>query len=213
MDDAIKTVAVVDDQPDNRKQLSAAVADVDLGVWCPAGPFATMEPLLAEVRHQSQAALFDHDLTAGGYAGCTGAEAVAALVRGSGFPAVLVTRKSETSMPAIRAHLRWIPMWLHRREADGDRLLEAWQYCRQEIQSHFLARREPVRVSLWFESLDKAMSEIVVPAWNPEEVVAYPIDQLPEHIRARATPGFQCYAKANLGARCSEELYICDFED
>lgn len=65
------------------------------------------------------------------------------------------------------------------------------------------------RTLVRFESLGESTGCVVVPAWNPEEVVVLTRDNIPDMITDRIdfdADDIRFYAEVNIGAECREEL-------
>ena len=52
----------------------------------------------------------------------------------------------------------------------------------------------------------------VIPGWDPDEVVRFPLIIFPEELRQSVVPGARFFAKVNIAATHHDELYFEDFE-
>jgi CheY-like chemotaxis protein len=204
------SVAIVDD---NEMKRDTFRDELELADWIAmplAGPFACMQALLDKVIGQSNAAICDHHLHHN-YAAFDGAETVATLYQKK-FPAVLVTQYERALMDDIRPHRRGIPVLLTPAEANPDSLVRGWEICKHEFEGKFGPSRMPWRAMLRIDDVDDAMVYALLPGWNSDEIIKFPISIMPLSIRQQIKPGTRLFAQVNKGAEDQSELFFENFE-
>lgn len=53
---------------------------------------------------------------------------------------------------------------------------------------------------------------VIIPGWDPKQIVPIKWDDIPEYVRAHIQPGYRCYAFINIGAKNLEQLRFIDWE-
>lgn len=83
-----------------------------------------------------------------------------------------------------------------------------------ELQLQGVTR--PYRVLLRVRAIEgkegAKVVEVVVPSWDPEQVVRIPVTLLPEDIASRVIADMRLFAEVNIGAQRAEELHFSNFE-
>jgi CheY-like chemotaxis protein len=208
----IDSVAVVDDNKDGRDTLSDDLSYAHFNPIPLAGPFADLPALMQDLYGKVDAAVLDHHLNTRNYAGCTGAEAAEHLYKKK-VPAVVVTSWSDADIGHIRQHRRWVPSLLARDAADPDAISRGFEQCILEFNDSFLQTRKPWRTLVRIEEVrDKeGLVYCVVPAWNSDRVVSFPLQQIPGDLKDKIGYDVRLLAQVNIGAEHQDELYFDEF--
>jgi len=213
----IRRVAVVDDDPSQADVMSELVSEAGYEPIIIYGPrFEHVEDLVRKVRENADAAICDHRLQPRNFAGFYGAEAVAALIEEM-VPSVLVTQYIDIDADvSIRRWRHRVPVLLSRDEADSDRISQGLDECVREVRGEHLPSRRPWRTLLQVDETNQESGEQVIdahiPSWNPHQAVRFPAVLVLQPLRSRLAPGVCLFAKVNIGAERSEDLYFFDFE-
>lgn len=212
-------VAILEDDPRNRGRLSNLVT-MSGGVPVPASPRA---PALTEFstyleRENVSLVVCDHRLfERGNYACYTGAAAVAASYH-SGRGGVLVTAwEKEDSELSIREYRRWIPALIQATDLDRSILEKALLQADREVRGNSPIReRVPHRTIMTVQRFEQRGTEqvvkVVMSQWNTQDEVGFPMNIVPQCIRAKLAPGMLLIAQVNVEAMSAEDLFFDSFE-
>ncbi len=208
-----RRIAVIDDDPDMRDSTCEALEDAHFIAKPLLGPFANADAIAAAVLREADAVVCDHKLNIQDYANCLGAQAVAKIYIVK-RPAILVTRWSAADMDHIRLYRRWVPVLLTPSEADPDELTRGFEQCREEHEGRFRPTRKSWRALVRVDSVDekREIAFVVVPGWNPDEVVRFPISMVPPELRNHVKADKRFFAQVNEGAENQADLYFEGFE-
>lgn len=220
-DSQIEKVAVVDDDQTEAQLMSEIVQEAG---FLPVPVLATERTdrfdnpsvLAAVIQDRAEAAVCDHRLRPLGYASFDGAQLVAELLVRK-IPAVLVTTYLDIDADvSIRRWRDKIPVLLSRDEADPEHIREGLEACLSEIAGAVLAGRRPRRALIRVVDVTQESSETVVdaivPQWNPNKGVRFPVTLLPRELHSEVAPGIRLLADVNIGARKAEELFFGNFD-
>lgn len=204
----IRTVAVIDDQPDARDTIAVDLEYLSFEPRPLDGPFRDISAVLASVVGQVDAAVLDHHLNQRSYAGCTGAE-VASKLYDQKIPAVLITSWSEAELGKIRMYRRKIPAVLNRDEAP-EAISRGFEACINEFSQQFASNRKPWQTIIRVEEIrrNEGMAYCVVPTWHPDQVVNIPLDLIPANLHTSLQPDDHLIAFVNTGALDASELFF-----
>lgn len=76
--------------------------------------------------------------------------------------------------------------------------------------------RIPYRVLLRITNIGNESNEqvvdVIIPGWNPYRAVRFPLALISLELHAKLSPGVRLFAKVNIGAEKSEDLYFREFE-
>jgi hypothetical protein len=169
-----------------------------------------------EILQGSDAAICDHRLRRAGYAQFDGAELVAQLVE-RGFPAVLLTVfADQDGDSSIRRWRHKVPVVLDRDAAGETAFRQAIEDCRREIAGQAKPTRRPrrtfVRVLNLRSENDLRVVDALVPSWNAQKAVTFPLELVPEAFRGQIGENALLTAMVNLGAAQASELFFEGFE-
>ncbi|MEN8221598.1 MAG: hypothetical protein ABFS56_35710 [Pseudomonadota bacterium] len=93
---------------------------------------------------------------------------------------------------------------------------EMVKQCLNEFEKQYAPDRKPWRTLVRIEEInrdsEKPMVYAVIPGWEPDKVVRFPLVIFPEEQRKIVIPGARFFAKVNIGATHHDELYFEDFE-
>jgi hypothetical protein len=206
----ITSVCVADDDGYSRRAMCNTVEDARLAPIEEPGPLGSLAHFVREVRTKSNAAIFDYKLRIlGPYADFTGAEAVTSLYK-KRFPAILCTQYAMSDIDEMRPFLRFIPALLLPKEIDPDSIRRNLELCAREVCVHFSQTRRPWRTLVRVEEYDsrRKLARVVLPGWDPNEVIRLPVKALPASTRGSVRQGMRFHAYVNVGAEVQERLYI-----
>jgi hypothetical protein len=213
MDRVIRTVLIVDDQEEARDSYEYSVIDAQLAPISEPGPLPSIEDFQGRLRGQADSLLCDYKLRVKNYARFDGAELVARCYDQK-FPAILCTRYEDALFDDIRRYREKIPVLLDPDSLHPETLVKALTEVITELANGPGPRRRPWRAQVHVLDVDEPSGIVYVdlPGWHSSSVVRLRLDQIPSGIRSQLTPGFRCYAKVNLGAENTDELYFKDWE-
>lgn len=210
-------IAIIDDDPRGRNVTRQDVLDMGALPFVFDAAFATKTvPEAAEaIVENSDVAICDHRLRRGGYANFDGAELVAHLV-GRGFPAILLTMfVDQDSDSTIRPWRRNVPVVLDRDAAGEAAFRRAIEHCQKEIAGQprlgRQARRTFVRVHGLRTENEQTVVDAIIPAWNAQKAVSFPLDLIPGELHHAVNEGTLLTAMVNLGAPRASELFFSEF--
>jgi hypothetical protein len=181
--------------------------------------FASVEELANEVENHAQYAVFDHRLAQRDMAQFTGAEIVAALYeRRRTAPLLVTTFEKIDKDTTIRLYRRKVPVLLSSADFDNpDTIRDSFNVCGREIwKDDIPVERRAWRTLVQIEDHDTDSKiqtvDVLVPGWDPETKVRFPLDLMPANLRNQAIPGKRFFARVNIGALREEDLFFTDFE-
>lgn len=208
---SIERVLILDDDIGARMAYSYSIQDLNLEPIRVDGPLLTIQGFLATIPNGAEAVICDHHLRKRQYANFDGAETVAALYCKK-IPAVLYTRY-EDIIDDIRPYRQYIPAMLAP-DFEPESLVHGFRQCIEEFGQIFRPSRRPWRALVRVERIEEERSlvHVVIPAWDPDTVIRYPMEFLPEAMRNRLNVQLRFHAQINLGAETRDELYFKDWE-
>ena len=207
----IRKVLVVEDNPNAREGYQYTLEDMDLEPVLDRGPLGNLENYIAGVTSRCDAAICDHHLKESGYANFNGAKLVAEMNRRQ-RPAVLCTAWEEAGVDEIRLFRRNIPCLLKPGELDPESFRRALDLCIDEFRDHFRPSRYPSRTLVRVEDVDQDNAYVVLPGWNPQEVIRLARGAISSAVHSYLRAGARLHAKVNIGAERQEELYFDQWE-
>jgi CheY-like chemotaxis protein len=207
----IQQVLVVEDNSDAREGYQYTLEDMHLEPVLEKGPLGKLEAYISTVAGRYDAAICDHHLTESGYAEFNGAKLVAEMNRRQ-QPAVLCTAWEEAGVDEIRRFRRDIPCLLKPGELDPESFRRALKLCIDEFDGHFLPSRYPSRTLVRVEDVDQENAYVILPGWNPQEVIRLTLRTISPDVRSSVKTGVRLHAHVNIGAERQEELYFDQWE-
>jgi hypothetical protein len=214
-DKPIKRVAVVNDTAAARDEMAENIFEAGLEPVIQSSRLNSIDECIATVTSKAEAAILEHHLKSGHYANFMGAEAVARLYR-QHFPSLLVTAWADADIDNIRLFRRYIPVLIESRDAYPETITLGIKQCLNEFEKQYAPDRKPWRTLVRIEEInrdsEKPMVYAVIPGWEPDKVVRFPLVIFPEEQRKIVIPGARFFAKVNIGATHHDELYFEDFE-
>jgi CheY-like chemotaxis protein len=212
------SVAVIDDIREDAELTASLVSEAGFTPVVITPPPSSLTQLLERVRTSARAVICDHRLAGRGEVPYYGAEVVAKS-NANHLPAVLITTYADAEAHSIRLWRSGIPRLLRRgRESDPDTIYEALIQADREADGTYEPNRKPYRVVVRVETVRKIggirLAEVVVPAWNPSEVVEIPVSLITQDSQQRKfqLSGARFIAYVNIYAETPDELYFRDFE-
>ncbi len=215
---SIQRVMVVDNQPDSLDAIAYSIEEASLEPIVYQKPFTSIQECLSMVTTKAEAAIFAHHLGPQNTVHFSGASAVAHLYQQQ-FPSLLVTAWAEADIDNIRPFRRYIPVLIRSGNAEAETIQEGFKLCLSEFEQQYAPNRRPWRTILRIKEVNinqgfptQSMVYALVPAWNPHEVVRFPLSLIPEHLQPAIDTGTYLFAKVNTGADHYDELYFSEFE-
>jgi len=214
-------VAIVDDRADDLLTLEGELEEAGHQAIAREMPLSSLDALVDWLESQGAEALVcDQRLSAAHYAAFDGAEAVSHVLRRLRLPSVLVSSFIDTD--GISAIRRWrdrVPVLIGKALLTPDAINRGFELCRSELEGDIPPQRVPRRTGVHIESVYRhgtdLMVEAIVPGWNPQSAVSFPIDLVTEEdLRLRVSDRAVDWviAKVNVDAESADELFFLDFE-
>lgn len=215
-DRVIERISIIDDEPNVRSVYQYPIEELDIEPVDEEGPIDNIDNLFNKTREFAQAVVCDYHLRVHNYSRFNGAELVAYLYR-KNFPALLCTKWEEASLDEIRPLRKYIPALIRPDELDPSTINHALEIIIGEFQGNQVASRRPWRTLARVESVEETnpnnpFAYIILPAWDPDEVIRLPLSTIPDNISRQLVEGKRLHVKANIGAERHEELYFEDWE-
>lgn len=210
-------VAIVDDDLDLAERMATDVEDAGYGASIIALQHGqSIDAAVSEImRAGVGAAICDHRLQHRLHVPFDGARLVASLYDRR-IPAVLVTRFFDQDFDvSIRRERRRIPVLLHRDTADPEEIGRAVAAATEELTTGVPPWRIPYRTVVRVEDVrneDVRVVDAIIPGWNPDNSIRFPVDMLPQELRSLVTIGFRFFAEVNIGATRPEDLFLINAE-
>lgn len=210
---SIKTVWVIDDDPDVRATYEYSLEDLQLVAVNQSDPLPDLATLLTSIK--ADAAICDHHLTPHNYSTFNGARLVAQWYDVK-FPAILCT-KVEGALDEIRPFRRRIPVLLKEPGLNPDVLRLGFERCVAELTGQFSPTRRGWRTLVRVIDVDLVSTTqtvyVVVPSWDSKREIRLQLSELPDHVQKVAEASKRLHAVVNTGAESHEDLYFDDWED
>jgi hypothetical protein len=207
----IKKIAIVDDNPEARESIGECISDADMEPVFESPGGDSVEQYISRIMKNSDAAIFDHHLKLGNYAGFDGAEAVA-YAYSRHFPALLMTIYADTDIKEIRPIRRRIPVLIPGLESDIDIIRKGIKQCIDEFSNQYLPERKPHRTIIRITEVYEDSLNVIVPAWDHRISIAIPRSLIPDELGGNITLGARFIAYVNIGASRFEQIYFEKFE-
>ena len=212
----INRISIIDDQAPVRESYELSVQDLGVESVSEAGPLDPLPKCVKSISQRTDAAICDYNLKVRDYSPFNGAELAAEFYKVR-FPAVLCTKWHSASIDEMRPYRRFIPAMVDPAQLDPTSIARGIEACIREFVGEFLTVRRPWRTLIRVEDLRRLdqgaiFLYVVIPAWNPNEVVRLPSQVIPSTLLKELAPGSRLHAKVNLGANGNEELFFEDWE-
>ncbi len=205
--DDLKKVVIVDDKPEGREMLAECIEDAALEpMFCAPGG-DSVKDYVARLIDKYDAAIFDHHLKPGNYAGFDGAEAVA-LSYQKKFPALLMTIYGQSDIKEIRPFRRNIPILIPGGEAEPNTIHNGFKQCLAEFSGHFTPERKPHRTLARVEEVHDDNLNIIVPQWNHRTAISISKTMIHNEIQPNLKAGTRLMVYVNIGASTIDQLYF-----
>lgn len=210
----LERIAIVDDDKSVRDNYEMSVEELNVNAVNESGPLPDLDTFVQQEPTRAQAAVCDFKLRVKNYATFDGAELVARWFD-VGFPALLCTKWDRANIDEMRRFRARIPVLIRPTDLDPDRIVEGLTVCIRELAGSPLSSRKSYRTLVRVEEVSDERTSyayVVVPAWNPAEVVRLLLTDIPEKVRLKVKPEARLYANVNLGAESYEELFFRSWE-
>jgi len=207
-------ISIVDDDKAVRDIYEMSIVELQLQAINESGPLPSLEEFVVAAPTRADAAVCDFKLRVKNYANYDGAELVAGWFD-RGFPALLCTKWDRASIDELRRFRAKIPVLIRPTDLDPDRIVAGLEICIQELAGKQLSSRKAYRTLVRVEEVTEdrqAYAYVVVPAWNPSEVVRLLISDIPGGVQPRVKTDARLYAEVNLGAESYEDLFFRSWE-
>ncbi|MEK7992530.1 MAG: hypothetical protein AAB403_01885 [Planctomycetota bacterium] len=213
-DRTLERIAIVDDDKSVRDTYETSVEELEVEAVNESGPLPSLDEFVNAAPARADAAVCDFKLRVKNYANFDGAELVARWFD-RGFPALLCTKWDRASIDELRKYRSRIPVLVRPTDLDPERIVEGLTICIQELAGKHLSSRKSYRTLVRVEEVTADRSPyayVVVPAWNPSEVVRLLMSDIPGSIQPRVKTDARLYAEVNLGAESYEDLFFRSWE-
>lgn len=207
-------IAIVDDDKAVRENYGMSVDELNLQSVKETGPLPLLEEFIELTTMHADAAVCDFKLRVKNYALFDGAELVARWFD-RGFPALLCTKWDRASVDELRRFRARIPVMLRPADLDPDRIVSGLAICIRELKGDRLNSRKSYRTLVRVEEVTTERlryAYLVVPAWNPNEVVRVLLSDIPQALHASVRSEARLYAEVNLGAESYEDIFFRSWE-
>ena len=212
---SITSVSIVDDDPVAREAFSERIEEYD---WTPhvleslpRSPGEAVETL----RSESDFALCDLHLQKHAFSEFNG-DTLVTRAYDLRYPAILCTNIPSYGHDLSRADLRKIPVILELDEIEPDALARGVETFQLELEGKFRPERKPRRTLVRVDEIvgegSKPFALVVVPAWHTLAKIRVYLDEFPDPIRESIGDGQRMYAKTNLGAEETQDLFFVEWE-
>jgi len=215
-DTTIQRMSIIDDDPNVRSVYQYSIEELELEPINEEGPIDDIEGLIKKTQGISEAAICDYHLRVHNYSRYNGAELVANLYKNN-FPALLCTKWEDASIDEIRPYRRYIPALLRPDELEPDTINHALEVIIMEFKGKLSPSRQPWRTLVHIESIEEItpndpFAYVILPAWDPGEVIRLRLTTMPREIIDVLSPGKKLHVQANIGAKRHEEIYFDQWE-
>lgn len=207
----INDVCVIDDSPEARESWCYAIEDAKLNPVQQNEKVVNLDDYLPFLK-KFDAIVTDHHLKTGNYFPVNGAEIV---YKSYDFriPSILVTRHDDgKSIDEIRQYRAKIPVLLSQEDYDPDTLKRGLEVCINEFKGKILEERELYRTLIKVDDEDEKFVYVIVPGWNPHKVISIQKNILDTNFVKNLSPKAKVFARANIGAHETIDLYFTDWE-
>lgn len=210
----VERIAIVDDDKAVRQAYELSIEDLELQAINESGPLGDLDTFARAARDRADGAVCDFKLRIKNYSTFDGAELVARWYE-LGFPAVLCTKWDRASVDEMRRFRSRIPVLIRPSDLDADHIIAGLEVCIREMEGSVRASRRSWRTLVRVEEVTEERYSyvyVVVPAWNPSEVIRLPLSDVPEPIHPAVRPDARLYAQVNVGAETYEDLFFREWE-
>ncbi len=171
------------------------------------GGVEDVEQFLALSIGPTDAIISDHQLTKRSYFPINGAEVVSKCYERR-IPSVLVTKYDKTQMSEIRRFRQKIPVIINPSDFDEDVVYNGLEVCIKEFSGQIRPDRKLWRALARVDSTDESHIYIVIPNWDPTEVISIPREELPVEIQSLIEIDKRLHVHANLDCETINDLYF-----
>lgn len=206
----ISRIHIVDDNEIYRGTMEDTVTDSDFDPIL-QDKVEDIDQFFSKVVIGTDAIVTDHHLSKKNYFPINGAQ-LASISYDKKIPTVLVT-KYETYASDIRKYRKKIPVILNPDQFEPDTLIHGLEVCINEFNGKVRDDRKGWRALLRVDSDDDTHIFVLIPAWNPNEIVMLNKADLPDNIIAIAKPDKRLHAVINIGTESSNDLYFTEWEE
>ena len=211
-----EAVAIVNDDISEQQVWSEVIVDAGYRPVVLKRRFIDAPQMAMFIEANAGFAICDNRLSPKNLAQFSGASAVAEMTRRGKVAALLVTHYLESDADiSIRLYRRDIPVLLED-VPSPDSMPEIFSRCREEVLGKVPANRRPWRTLIRVMSTGREQGtelvEALIPAWNPESIVRFPVELVREDLRGTIRPGLRLFARVNIGAEDAKDLFLDSFE-
>ena len=209
--DDLKKVVIIDDKPEGREMIAECIEDAALEpMFCEPGG-DSVKDYVTRIIDQFDAAIFDHHLKPGNYAGFDGAEAVALSYQNK-FPALLLTIFGQSDIKEIRPFRRNIPVLIPGGEAEPEIIHNGFRQCLDEFSGHYTPERKSHRTLARVEEVYGDNLNIILPQWNHRTAISISKSMIHSELQLKLKSGTRLMVYVNTGASTFDQLYFENFE-
>lgn len=207
----IEKVMIVDDDPEVAKSYESLLRVYGFDTEIVVGPIPNTNELVRKI-NTKVAVICDYNLTQRKYAGFKGAEAVRELYRAK-VPSILCTRYGQAEIDDIREFREWVPVLMNPDEFEEEPLRSGIETCIREFNDEFSKDRKVYRTVARIDDANDQVIYVILPGWDPSQIVRVARNTLPLGIQSRITNGeIRFMVKSNIGTDDQHNLYFKDWE-
>lgn len=205
----IERIHIIDDNEIFRETLEETIIDSNFIPLQQESIYNIQTFLNNEILHHD-AIVTDHHLMKSSYSPVNGAE-MTSICYDKKIPSLLVT-KYETHTPEIRKFRHKIPVIINPDDFQPDSLIRGLEICIDELNGKIRTDRKGWRTLLRVDYIDESNIYVLIPGWNPNDIVMLNKTDLPKHIIEEIRPESRLHAVVNIGTEYSKDLYFTDWE-
>ncbi|MDH5880386.1 hypothetical protein L8S15_14920 [Vibrio sp. S/42/10] len=215
----IRKIAVIDDDPNSRRNMGFMVEDSGFEPILIDGHFGKDKNRLLDAifEHDVYGVVSDHHLSPGKLASFYGAELLADLYD-SKVPSILITQFfDEDADTSIRRFRQKLPVVIGRGGNDDDDLIgNLLNLSKRELENGPNFDRKPHRALIRIDDFNSTVAhgavEGVITNWNSDVIVKFPLDIIPSSVRSKLSTDDvnRLMAFVNTGAEDSKDIFITD---
>ena len=213
-DREIERVAIIDDDSESRESVRIIVEDLSLHPLVIDGPLESLDETWARLcKLRFDAVISDFHLRKQNYSHFNGDEIVSRCYKKK-VPALLwsAVAKAIGEVPSDRK--RNIAAFLPVESLDLEPIRAGFSKCVSEFNGKYMTDRKAYRTQIGVVERDneRKIVYLLLPGWNPGKRIPVSLSSVPEELRDELTPGKWYFAWANIGAKDSDEIFICGWE-
>ena len=209
-DRQIKRVCILDDDDSSRNVLKYTVEDSDLEALPQNEGISDINFFLSSIKN-SDAIVSDHHLRKKNYFPADGA-VVCSHCYDLLIPSILVTKWEQADVHEIRKLRPKIPVIINPEDFNPDSLIHSLEICINEFKGVMIPQRKTWRTLVRIDDLDELHFYVIIPSWNPNEVISIAKKELDNSVAQSLRQGQRVHANVNIEAKQPYELFFQNWE-